>query len=478
VAVARHIAREAWYGLFSQALDKLLPVAIILYLARTLAPEQFGVYAFLTAYLAFFQIAVEQSLDPVLVRMISQASGDRVAIFQSALGLRILTAIVAAATAVVLGGPISGGTVPHDLTVLASLSLVSAMGGAYRAMFRGQLKIRAVLVVASIRAVCLLSSVVVAISVQPGLRALFLAIIGANLLTFTIVAIVMRSEAPVGVRRDMGVWRALVRGAAPLAVNSFALTVGLRASHVILMSMRGPVEVGLLGAASRVTEAFTILPEALMLTVYPLMANLHVRDKARLASTAGKSVRYLVMATGIPVVICAVAGGRVMGELFGDHFVQAGGALGILASMAMLSATGTVILYLLVAAHLETALYRNTLAFAAVNVALCFPLIRAHGYVGAAVAMVLTSAASQVSLALLPATRDYVKPCLMAALRTFGAVAVAVATLRMADFGDLVGSASAIVLYLLLLVVLGVLNREEVKFLRTMFGAFSRDAVG
>ena len=38
----RHVAREAWYGLFTQALDKVVPVAIILYLARTLAPEQFG----------------------------------------------------------------------------------------------------------------------------------------------------------------------------------------------------------------------------------------------------------------------------------------------------------------------------------------------------------------------------------------------------------------------------------------------------
>jgi O-antigen/teichoic acid export membrane protein len=208
------------------------------------------------------------------------------------------------------------------------------------------------------------------------------------------------------------------------------------------------------------------------------MANLHVKDKTRLASTAGRSVRYLVMATGVPVVVCAVAGGRVMGLLFGDHFVQAGGALGILASMAMLSATGTVILYLLVAAHLETALYRNTLAFAAVNVAMCFPLIRSYGYVGASVAMVLTSAASQVSLALLPSTRDYVQPCLSAALRTFTAVALAVAALHTADAGDLVGSFAAVVLYLVLLVVLGVLNREELRFLRMMFGAFSRDAAG
>ena len=99
----RHVAREAWYGLFTQALDKIVPVAIILYLARTLAPEQFGVYAFLVAYLAFFQIAAEQSLDTVLVRMVSQQPSRRHELFHAALGLRLVAAGFAVVLAVALG---------------------------------------------------------------------------------------------------------------------------------------------------------------------------------------------------------------------------------------------------------------------------------------------------------------------------------------------------------------------------------------
>lgn len=474
----RRIANEAWYGLLTQALDKIVPVAIILYLARTLAPDQFGVYSFLTAYLAFFQIAAEQSLDTVTVRLLSQDASRRLPIFHAALSLKIVAALVAAVVAIVLGGPISGGLVPAELLVLAALSLVTAMGGAYRAVFRADLNIRAVFMIALARAAALLAAVIVAMSLWPGLHALFAAIAAANLIAFVAVALLVSRQFPLRLAADRGAWRALATGAVPLAINALAITVSLRAGQVILMSLRGPVEVGLLGSASRVVEAFTVLPEALMITVYPLMASLHENDSQRLIATAGKSVRYLAMATGVPVVICAVAGREVMELLFGQPFAEAGTVLAVLGAMALLSATGTVILNVLVAVHRETVLYRNTLVFALVNVALCVPLITRYGYAGAAVAMVLTSAGSQAGLALLPSTRPYVRPCLSAAAGSFVAVALAAGAGLAASASVLTACTIAVAAYLFFLVVLGVLNRDEVRFVRSLFGAGSAEARG
>ncbi len=49
------VARRAWYGVLAQAVDKVLPVAVLLYLARTLTPAEFGIYSFVLAYLMLFQ---------------------------------------------------------------------------------------------------------------------------------------------------------------------------------------------------------------------------------------------------------------------------------------------------------------------------------------------------------------------------------------------------------------------------------------
>ena len=420
----RSITQNAWYGIFTQAVDKFFPVLIVLYLARTLDAEQFGLYSFLVAYLAFFQIVAEQSLDTVLIRMASQHPERRVPLFQAALGLRLLIALMAATTAVLLVGPASGGTAPVGLTVVAAIGLVTAMGGAYRAFFRAALNIRAVLVIAAVRAILLVSAIVSAMSLWPGLTAVFGATAAANLITVLCVAWAVRHEAPPTPRLDRQAWHELLSGVWPIAGNALAITASLRAGQVILMSLRGPVEVGLFAAASRVVEAFSVLPEALMIAIYPLMASLHGSDGDRLLATARRSTRYLVAIVGLPVIACVAAGPEVMSLLFGERFADAGIALALLSGMAVLSATGTVLQNLLIAIHHERVLYWDTLAFAFVNVAICFPLIASYGYLGAALAMVATSLASQVVLLLVPSVRQAVRACLAGALSPIAATAL------------------------------------------------------
>ena len=94
--------------------------------------------------------------------------------------------------------------------------------------------------------------VILAIALRPGLHALFAAMAAANLLSFALVAVVSSRRTPFGMSYSRRAWSELARGAYPLALNALAITVTLRAGQIILMSLRGPVEVGFLGAASRV----------------------------------------------------------------------------------------------------------------------------------------------------------------------------------------------------------------------------------
>ena len=465
------VARGAWFGLWAQAVDKLLPVVLILYLARTLDAETFGVYAFVLAYLAFFQALSDYSIDTVLVRSMSQDDAAKANVLRAGLGLKLAAGMASAATAVVLVGPVSGWQVPVHLMALAALSLPTALGGAYRAYLRSTLEIRSVFLIAAGRGSMLAAAIIAIVAGGAGLHEIFTAMAAVNLATFASVAMLLRRRVRPGMSLDREIWVRLLRGGLPLFVNALAMTLSLRIGHVLLMSMRGPVEVGLLGAAARVSEAFSIVPEALMITVYPLMAGLYGRQSAALMRTAERSTRYLVLVTGIPVTVCAVAAGPIMSLLFGAPFAPAGALLGTLAFTALLSATGTVILNLLIASHRETALYRNTVVFAVINVFASALLIHRLGDLGAAIALLATSAGSQIALALLPATRDYVRPLLVAAARVVVAVGAAVVAGRASGLGPVGGSGVALVVYAVALVVLGVLNRDEIRFVRSAIGS-------
>ncbi len=462
------MVRGAWFGLWAQAVDKVLPIVLLLYLARTLAPEQFGIYSFLVAYLAFFQVVSDYSLDTVLVREISQSPDDGAPILRAGLGLKLLMALVSAVAAISFVGPASGWKVPVDLAAIAALSLPTALGGAYRAWFRAHLDIRSVMLIASSRAFLLATGVFGTVAAGLGLRAIFAAMALANLTNFLAVTLYLRRTAAPRPTVDRTVWHQVLSGAWPLMLNALAMTVSLRASHILLMSIEGPVAVGRFGAAARVTEAFQLLPEALMISVYPLMADAWARGSETLIGTARRAARYLVAVVGYPVVLCSVSGGVVMQGLFGAEFRASADVLSVLAFAALFGATGAVILNLLVAAHRESSLYRVTMAFAVVNVAACALAIPRFGGVGAAMAMLTTSAGSQVALAALPASRRWVAPTLGAGLRATVAIPPAILAGRWCE-GELAAASAATVVYALGLFVFRVIDNDEIRFLRLMW---------
>jgi O-antigen/teichoic acid export membrane protein len=115
----RRVARSAWFGLWAQAVDKLTPVALVLYLARKLPAEGFGIYAFLLAYLAFFQVLSDYSIDTVLVRKLSGKDVDRARVLRAGLALKLGIGLCSALVATAASGLASGGRVSFDLAFVA-----------------------------------------------------------------------------------------------------------------------------------------------------------------------------------------------------------------------------------------------------------------------------------------------------------------------------------------------------------------------
>ena len=471
------LARNIWYGLWVQLLDKLLPIVIFLYLARRLTQAEFGLYSFLLAYLTFFQIAVEYSLDTVLVRQMTADADQRDRILRAGVGLKLLLSVFATLIGCALVLPISGGKVGPFITAYACLTVVCGLGGAYRAYFRSQFEIRSVLVLGIARAVLLGVFIIAVLSTTTDLRAVFGAMAAANLLTFAFAVWLGGAKGGPPVSYDPEIWRSMMRGIWHLSINAFAVTLSLRAGQLLLMSYRGPVDVGMYAAASRVVEGFTLLPEAMMITVYPLFASLHADESPKLIRTAVRSVRFLAVLAGGVSVFCFIAAEPIVSLLFGRDFLAAADTLAVLGFSAVFAAVGSVLLGLLVAAHLEGPLYRVTLAFSLVTVALSVWWIGSYGAVGAAAAVVVSSVGSQIALALLPATREYVRSSVIAGLLVAAIALLAGYAGRAIAENVWLGLACGLFVYALGLFALRIVDREEIDFIRrSFFSSFGKQS--
>lgn len=411
----RTFARGGLYGLATLVVEKGVALLLVIGLARALSPDDYGRYSFLVAYLTLFQVLADFGTETILVRRLAAEPAARRHTLAAALGLRLTLAVTAGVTALLLA-PWIATSEPGVLrrTTLAALALLFIAQPGYRALFRAEMRLREVLVVASATNVLLLALVVAALVAGGGLDGVFLAIAAANLSGFAFAAFLGRRSVPLRVAVDLALWRGLLRDSWPIGANVLVVTIGARIGALLLMRLRGPVEVGYFVSASRLTDALNLLPDAVMLSVYPLFVRFATTRPDELRALAELMAKLLAVALLLVVLLVSQLADEVMGGLFRPEFAVAGPALALLSWSALLAALGSVYGHLLVAVGRQNVLFRVNGAAALLQVVLQATLIARFGVWGAALAVVLTSVASHSALYLLAETRTWVRPCVRA----------------------------------------------------------------
>lgn len=414
----KSFARGGLFGLLTLVVEKGVALLLVVALARVLSPADYGRYSFLVAYLTLFQVLADLGTEPILLRRLAAEPGARGRLVAAALGLRATLALVAGVTAVLLvPWADSGEPGLQRRTALAAAALLFSGQPGYRALFRSQLRMDLVLGVAGAASVLVVALVAIAIALGLGIEGVFAAIALANLAGFALAAIEARGLFRFRLAVDPALWSELLREAWPIGANVFVITVGMRVGPLLLMRLRGPVEVGYFSSASRLTDALNLLPDALMLSVFPLFVRFAVARPDELRALAELAAKLLGVVLLAVILALSALAPEVMGGLFRPEFVVAAPALVLLSWSALLAALGNVYAHLLVAVGRQATLFRINCGAALLQIVLQWVLIRSFGLLGAAVAVVATAVASHATLYALPQTRTWVRPCVHAVAR-------------------------------------------------------------
>ncbi len=463
----RPVAKGGALGLATLVIEKAAALLLVVGLARTLSPDDFGRYAFVLAYLTLFQVLADLGLEPILLRRLSQEAEQRDRWMSNALGLRILLAVVSAGLAV-LSAPIAAPGRP-DLrwpVAIGAAGLLFVAQPGFRALLRAEGRLDDVLRVALATNVALLGLVAVALGSGGGLDGVLLAVSTAYLGGFVLAGFVVRSSFHFRLAFEPAVWRSLLAESWPVGANVFAVMLGLRMAPILLLSYRGPVEVGFLTSAMRIAEGFNLVAEGLMLAVFPVLARLAVdREDAfvELARACAKSLAALLLPG---VLIASQLAPDILGLLFGEEFRAAGPALAILGWFALLAALGTLYANQLVAVGRQRILFALNAVSALAQIALQFVLVPRFGLMGAATGAVLASLVNHVVLYGLHATARWIRPCVHAVLPLVGIGVSALALGNLVAVTPPVRAALQVGLFALGAVGTGALGRADIARLR------------
>jgi O-antigen/teichoic acid export membrane protein len=300
-----------------------LSIATSILLVRYLGRERMGEYGALYAYLSFFSFLSTGALAQILAREASIRRAAAAKIFHVATVVAFVFALGGTVLAYLLGPLFGYHGMLHWLILIAAVDvLLLPPFNQPGIIFQVDMKQWFAVGIGTVRQVLwLLAVVLLALH-----SAAFYWVIIARMLcgvaeTASVLYVLRRQGSLTGQRWfDWEEARLIVREAFPLAITALAVSIYHRIDQVMLHNMSGDKVLGPYVVAVQMTEFFSLLPNALMSSLFPALSQ-SVSDPPRFDRYLRESYRFLmVVVFGACAVVTPIAAPFV--ELFyGKEFL-------------------------------------------------------------------------------------------------------------------------------------------------------------
>lgn len=448
--------------LTGRAANLLLSALSSIVLVRYLGSERLGEYGALYAYVMLFSWLAAFGVEGIL--------GREAARRRSEAGSIIFTGMVLTAATSVLAGALVFVTAPWFgysddtrwlLLMVAAELLLLVPVRLPMVVLQVDLKQWHVVRIGILRQVLWLSLLLLLARLQAALAW----VVFSRLLCGVVETMLLWSASVPRLARP---WR-LVRGevgsiltaSLPIAISALAAGVYTRVDQVILHNLVNATELGEYVAGITLTEAVSLLPSALMLSVAPILAQC-AHDEVRFNRYVNSCFRCLsAVALGVCLLVTLTAP-WIIRLLYGAQYKQTAQLLSVLIWSQPFIFLSTVFGAALVAKNLQSFLVIPPLSGAAISVILNSTLVPRFGALGAALASVVSYAVALVFvLMLFRKARGLVLQGLRVALVT-GMAAIAMALIGVWMPMPMVANLPiALAGYALLLWWTGVIRRQD-----------------
>ena len=469
-AEQRRFTRNAFAPMVTGFVDRALFWAFWIVVLRRIGPGGNGDYAFAANLLAYFAVVVDFGLGTLVTRDVARDAAGLQRIFHTALALRMR--LLAVSMPVMVGialiywatGTIDGRALLTTGVLALGLPL-AAVNQAYAAVYDAWERIdRRALVVAGTSALTVGLGLVL---LAAGLGVVGIALAGLISSGVTLIALgrpvgfgLLRQS--VGTRRDD--LRQLVRHALPLMLNSLLATAFIQIDILILQALQGTTVVGHYNAAYKFLNAMNVLPAAVVLAAFPLMARA-AGNPAELARWFTRAWRVLVTAAAGLVVLFFIFAEPWIDTLLGPDFLpETAIALAILIWFLPLSYLNGTLQYVVIASDRQAKLTPAFLVATLVNLGMNLALVPIWGFAAAAATTIGSEVVLLAGLGWILRKDRLLRRVLEPAARpVLAAGAAAAVALLLRDLVWIAAALAAMATYVVALIAIGGLRPSAIR---------------
>lgn len=466
--LARLVGNTA-IGFVGTSVQRLVSLAITLVLARGLGGDVFGVYSYVVSYTFLFAFLSDLGVERVVTREVArtpQFAGELVgSALVVKLGLAFIAMIAAIGTAWAIG-------MPHDAfvcVVLVSLALPMTIEQIFRGYFQSRYLVGYTFAITLPGTLWGLLGAVLVTQLHWPLYGLFAFSLTIAPLIMGALFWVSRRHLHLVLRPQVTRMRRMLRDSLELGGFILLFMLSMRLDQLMLFHLRGDVEVGLYAVGVRLSEALGLIPEAVMMTLFPLLASSHESHPERFRETYRLGFKYLAGLSVMVAFTLTALRHEVVALLFGAEYAAAAPALALLAWNMCFAYVGVIYLSLFVAQARQRLLLVVSALALLVNVVLNLAWIPAYGATGAAAATLAANIAGFAIWLLLRETRTYMVTCLRESLRPLLAAGLVGAVLWIASLDGWGAAVLILVAYPSLLWLFGGLQWSDVHLVQRLF---------
>jgi len=442
-----------------------------IFIVRYLGASNFGIYASIFAYLAFFSVITDLGIGSIIVR---EAAKDRARagdMIGNAIVIRLALSVVA-----ILASCIVVSFLRYPLSVklmiyIASMSFLFSLSSVCRIAFQVNLQMKYPVFADIVSVTCKCAAVLFLVFVKASLVWFIVAEVLANIPSTAILWRMSKRLVHFKVGIDLKLWRFIFIESWPLAISSVFAIIYLRADVLILAFIKGASAVGYYSAVYKFTETLSVLPSAFMISVFPIMSNYFKHSPESLVKSYRMIFKYILTAILPLAVGISLLSPRILPLIYGNKFQPSIPVLSVLIWVQVFFFMNTVLHYMIISIGKQKAGTFNICAMVIVNLGLNFALIPAYSFIGTSAAKVATEALGSILGIAWLAFFGYRLPLFKLILRPLaGAAAVGLFIYYFSKLHLLAIIPAAVLIYILVELLVGAFNREDVALIKSCFG--------
>jgi len=388
----QRIAKNTAVLLAANIISKALSFFYIIYAARYLGAEGFGILSFALAFTGIFVVFTDLGLKLLIVREVARDKSLAGKYLGNIVLIKIFLVMITFGLIAIIINLLGYPEQTIKIVYIIALTVIfNTFTGMFDSIFQAFEKMEYQSLGQILHSILMFSGVLFAISQK-------FSIVGFASIYFLASVIVLGYSFIVCVREfvlpkieiNWGFWKSMIKTALPFSLTIIIAGMFFNIDIVMLSTMKGNEFAGWYKAATNLVFFINTIAVSFIYAIFPIMSKLFVSDKTTLKTAIEKSSKYLfILALPISVGIFLLAD-RFILLIYGAEFAYAGIALRILSLYLPLRVISHVTGWTLASIDREPLRTLSAGIALCLNVCLNFIFIPVYGIAGAGIATVIS----------------------------------------------------------------------------------------